>query len=143
VTATYAAQAGYHSQNYTDTGGVTEHVFGLCHALGFRFAPRIRDLADRKLYVPDGRTDYGVLKPLIGNVANFPLIAEGWDEYLHLTASIRAGTVAPSVLLRRLAAYPRQNSQAKVLREIGCIERTVFTLDWILDPAFGDARTPD
>ena len=25
-------------------------------------------------------------------------------------------------------------SQAKVLREIGCIERTVFTLDWITDP---------
>jgi TnpA family transposase len=119
-------------EHYTDTGGVTE--LGLCHALGFRFAPRIRDLADRKLYVPDGGADYGVLKPMIGSVANFPVIAEGWDEYLHLTASIRAGTVAPSVLLRRLAAYPRQNSQAKVLREIGCIERTVFTLDWITDP---------
>jgi TnpA family transposase len=25
-------------------------VFGLCHLLGFRFAPRIKDLKDRKLY---------------------------------------------------------------------------------------------
>ena len=26
-------------EHYTDTGGATEHVFGLCHLLGFRFAP--------------------------------------------------------------------------------------------------------
>jgi TnpA family transposase len=122
-------------EHYTDTGGATEHVFGLCHALGFRFAPRIRDLVDRRLYAADARADYGVLKPMIGGVANFALIEENWDEYLRLTASIRTGTVAPSALLRRLAAYPRQNAQAKTLREIGCIERTVFTLDWIVDPA--------
>ena len=41
-------------EHYTDTGGATEHVFGLCHLLGFRFAPRLRDLADRRLYVADG-----------------------------------------------------------------------------------------
>lgn len=32
--------------------GFTDHVFALCHLLGFRFAPRIRDLADKRLYVP-------------------------------------------------------------------------------------------
>jgi hypothetical protein len=26
---------------YTDTVGATDHVFGLCHLLGYRFAPRI------------------------------------------------------------------------------------------------------
>ena len=56
-------------------------------------------------------------------------------EVLRLAASTRAGTVAPSALMRRLAAYPRQNALAKALREIGCIERTLFTLDWITDPA--------
>jgi TnpA family transposase len=40
-------------EHYTDTAGFTDHVFALCHLLGFRFAPRIRDLADRRLYVPD------------------------------------------------------------------------------------------
>jgi hypothetical protein len=29
-------------EHYTDTGGATDHVFGLCHLFGFRFAPRIR-----------------------------------------------------------------------------------------------------
>jgi TnpA family transposase len=35
------------------TLGFTYHVFFLCHGLGFRFAPHIRDLADRRLYVPE------------------------------------------------------------------------------------------
>ena len=37
--------------------------------------------------------------------------------------------------MRRLAAYPQQNALAKTLREIGRLERSLFTLDWISDPA--------
>lgn len=29
------------AEHYTDTAGFTDHVFALCHLLGFRFAPRI------------------------------------------------------------------------------------------------------
>ena len=42
-------------EHYTDTAGAIDHVFGLCHLLGFRFAPRIRDLADRRLYIVGAR----------------------------------------------------------------------------------------
>jgi TnpA family transposase len=35
---------------------------------------------------------------------------------------------------KRLGAYPRQNGQALALGEIGRIERTLFTLDWLLKP---------
>ena len=122
-------------EHYTDTGGATEHVFGLCHLLGFRFAPRLRDLSERRLYVVDRRANHGVLDCLIGGAINLRRIEENWDETLRMTASIRAGTVAPSVLMRRLAAYPRQNALARALREIGCLERTLFILDWISDPA--------
>jgi Tn3 transposase DDE domain len=37
-------------EHYTDTAGFTDQVFGTCHMLGFRFAPRIRDLGDHKIY---------------------------------------------------------------------------------------------
>ena len=37
-----------------------DRVFGLCSLLGFRFAPRIRDLADRRLYVLDARAEYKI-----------------------------------------------------------------------------------
>jgi hypothetical protein len=33
------------------------------------------------------------------------------------------------------SCYPRQNALARALREIGCLERTLFILDWISDPA--------
>jgi TnpA family transposase len=29
-------------EHYTDTAGATNHVFGLCHLLAYRFAPWIR-----------------------------------------------------------------------------------------------------
>ena len=38
------------------------------------------------------------------------------------------------MILKKLSAYPRQNGLAKALREIGRIERTLFTLDWIKNP---------
>ena len=40
-----------------------------------------------------------------------------------------------SLILRKLAAYPRQNSLATGLREYGRLERTLFTLKWLRDPA--------
>ncbi|WP_430625903.1 Tn3 family transposase, partial [Vibrio cholerae] len=48
-------------EHYTDTAGFTDHVFALMHLLGFRFAPRIRDLGETKLYVPNSVQDYPTL----------------------------------------------------------------------------------
>ncbi len=48
--------ARYPEEHYTDTAGFTDHVFSaLMHLLGFRFAPRIRDLGDTKLFISEGR----------------------------------------------------------------------------------------
>ena len=40
----------------------------------------------------------------------------------------------PSQLLRKLAAYPRQNELAAALREVGRIERSLFMIEWTTDP---------
>ena len=45
-----------------------------------------------------------------------------------------AGTIAPSQWLRKFASYPRQHDLAVALREIGRVERTLFIIDWVLDP---------
>jgi hypothetical protein len=60
-----------------------------------------------------------------------------WDEALRLAVSVGSGHVAASDVLRRLAAYPWQNGLAVALREIGRLERTLFTLDWL---SSGDLR---
>ena len=119
----------------SDTHGFTDHVFALCHALGFRFAPRIRDLHDKRLYVPDHPRSYPALTSVIGGRINTRLILAQWPEIQRLVASIAQGTVTASLILRKLASYPRQNSLALALRELGRIERTLFTLDWLRDPA--------
>lgn len=123
-------------EHYTDTAGYTDHVFGLCHLLGFRFAPRIRDLADKRLYTIDNPSTYRALSPLIGGKINLKQVERNWDAILRLASSIRAGTVTASLMLRKLAAYPRQNSLAYALREIGRIEKTLFTLEYISQPRF-------
>ncbi len=118
-------------EHYTDTAGFTDHVFALMHLLGFRFAPRIRDLGDTKLYIPKGDAAYEALKPMIGGTLNIKHVRAHWDEILRLATSIKQGTVTASLMLRKLGSYPRQNGLAVALRELGRIERTLFILDWL------------
>jgi TnpA family transposase len=92
------------AEHYTDTAGATDHVFGLCHLLGYRFAPRIKDLKDRKLYTIDKPSAYPLLEPLIGDTVETAAIANQWGDLLRLKASIEVGAVVPSVILRKLAA---------------------------------------
>jgi Tn3 transposase DDE domain len=99
-------------EHYTDTAGFTDHVFALCHLLGFRFAPRIRDLADKRLYVSSRSNLYPALSGLIGGTINLKQIFAQWQEALRLTSSIRQGTVTASLTLRKLGSYPRQNGLA-------------------------------
>lgn len=118
-------------EHYTDTAGFTDHVFALMHLLGFRFAPRVRDLADKRLYIHGDIRMYPTLAGLIGGNVNVQHIRTHWDEILRLAASIRQGTVTASLMLRKLGSYPRQNGLAVALRELGRIERTLFALDWM------------
>jgi TnpA family transposase len=120
-------------EHYTDTAGFTDHVFALCHLLGYRFAPRIRDLADKRLTTIDKPTRYPDLECLIGTALNTKRITAHWDEILRLATSIQQGTVTASLMLRKLGAYPRQNGLALALRELGRLERSFFTLEYLKD----------
>ena len=121
-------------RHHTDGGGDSEHVFALCSLLGFQFAPRIPDLKHRRLYSFGKLTDHPTLAPLIGGPINVALIRAYWADILRIVASLCAGTVTASVIIRQLASHPRQNGIAAALRELGRMERTLFTLDWIEDP---------
>jgi TnpA family transposase len=114
----------------TDTAGFTDHVFALMHLLGFRFAPRLRDLADKRLYIHGDTKRYPTLAALIGGSIHVKHLRAQWDDILRLAASIRQGTVTASLMLRKLGSDPRQNGLAVARRERGRIERTLFTRDW-------------
>jgi TnpA family transposase len=118
-------------EHYPDTAGFTDHVFALMHLLGFRFAPRIRDLADKRLFVPGRPSDHPALAALIGGTINAKVIRAHWEDIVRLATAIHQGTVTASLMLRKLGSYPRQNGLAVALREVGRIERSLFTLDWL------------
>lgn len=123
------------TEHYTDTAGFTEHVFALMHLLGFAFAPRIRDLHDKRLFIHGKAERYPGLQSVISTTSlNLKDIETYWGEVLRLAASIKQGTVTASLMMKKLASYPKQNGLAKALREIGRIERTLFMLDWFRAP---------
>ena len=129
--------------HHTDGGGVSDHVFALCHLLGFRFAPRIPNLDDRRLHTFGPVATWPTLEPFIAGRIDEALIKTYWDDLLRLATSVRLGTTPASLMLRRLGSYPRQNGLALALREVGRIERTLFTLDWLDDPALRRQATAE
>lgn len=129
--------------HHTDGGGVSDHVFALAHVLGFRFAPRIPNLTERRLYAFGPAGTWPALAPFIAGRVDEKLIAAHWDELLRLATSVRTGTASASLLLKRLGAYPRQNGLALALREVGRVERTLFMLDWLEMPALRRQATAE
>jgi TnpA family transposase len=129
-------------RHHTDGGGDSEHVFALLALLGFQFAPRIPDLKHRRLYSFTKPSAYPTLEPLIAGRINVALIRAHRPEILRVPASIRTGTVTASLIMRQLAAYPRQNGVAAALRELGRLERTLFTLDCVEDPGAASRHRP-
>ena len=122
-------------EHYTDTAGYTDQVFGLTHLLGFRFAPRLRDLSDSKIYTIGKSSDFPKLEKLLRGQINTKIIQENYDDVLRLAHSIREGTVSASLIMGKLGSYARQNSLATALREMGRIEKTIFILDYLSSEA--------
>ncbi|OUA94523.1 hypothetical protein BK714_24700 [Bacillus thuringiensis serovar oswaldocruzi] len=90
--------------------------------LGFRFAPRIKTFSKNKIYTFEKPVNYPHLEFMIGGTIQTKKIRENWDDLLRLTSSVRNETVTASLILKKLAASPRQNSLSVTLREIGRIE---------------------
>jgi len=99
-------------EHYTDTGGASDHVFALCHLLGFRFVPRLRDFQDYRLGAIDTPAEYKGIESLFGRLIRIDVIRDHWHEIIRLAASVKAGTVAPSVILKKLGAFPRARAVA-------------------------------
>jgi TnpA family transposase len=122
-------------EHAVDTGGASDHVFGLMPFFGYRFAPRLRHLKDRRLHLPPGLSVDPLLASMVdaGGQVDVAHIAQHWDELLRVATSIRSGTVTASAMLKKLSAYPRQNGLAVALREAGRLERSIFMLNWLRD----------
>jgi DNA-binding CsgD family transcriptional regulator len=63
------------------------------------------------------------------------------QDLLRVVLSIKAGKVSSAVLLRKLGNYSRKNRLYQAFRELGCVVRTVFLLQYISDPELREGIT--
>src|SRR3546814_17829769 len=91
------------------------------------------DVCSSDLFEPSKR--YGRLAPLFGHRLNRDLIVSHWPDIERVIGAMSDRTVTPSLILKKLSAYRQQNSLAAAPREVGRIERTLFTLRWFDDTA--------
>ena len=120
----------------TDTAGASEIVFALAWTLGYRYTPRLADLADHRLWRIDATRNYGPLQGLARNRINTSLITSQWDQICRLTASLEARTVTPSAILRSLQRGPNPSSLGRALAELGRVIKTLHVLNYCHDPIY-------
>src|SRR6266568_1193587 len=112
----------------------TDLIFGLFTLLGFRFAPRLRDLSDQTLYRARKGVDYGVITPTLKKDIKVHLIIEHWDDLNRIAASLKDGLIRPSLLISKLQAMQRQNPLQQALQELGRVAKTLHILEYVDDP---------
>ncbi len=98
------------------------------------FSPRIRDLAEQRLYPLERGHAYGELDELFrGPPINRDLIRRCWDDMHRVAASLKDGTVTATLLVGKLHALQRKNSVHRAIQELGRLHKTLFILRFISD----------
>ena len=117
----------------TDTGAYSDVVFGLFRLLGCRFCPRLADIGGSRFWRIDADADYGDLNALARQRVNLDRITPHWDGVLRLVGSLKLGLVPAMGVMRTLQVDDRPTPLAQAIAEIGRIDKTIHTLNFIDD----------
>ena len=123
-------QSAIHS---TDTHGFSEVIYASTYLLGYRFAPRIKNLKKQKLYSfssPKSHEKDGHLI-LPKELLKSDLIEEYWDQILRFIVTIKLKKANASDLFRRLNSYSDHSPFYKALKEFGRIIKSLGILDYL------------
>jgi len=93
--------------------------------------PRLRDLADQRLYKVDRTPPLDTLQLLVHSGVDLDLIPEQWDQLVRVAASLRNRVVPAHVVLQRLSGASPLDRVAKALTTLGRIVKTIFILRYI------------
>ena len=86
---------------HADTQSQSAPVFGLSRLLGIQLMPRIRGLGDAVFHRPDRAARYHHIDPLFSAEVDWALIATHWRDMLQVVLSTQAGSVIPSMWLKK------------------------------------------
>lgn len=108
----------------------------VAHLLGFDLCPRLRNLSERKLYLPRAMTASEGLDKVIAREISLKAIRDGWDELLRLVVSIRSGRVSAIVALQRLGSAAQGDRLYRAADQLGKLLRTLFLCDYFSNAEF-------
>ena len=114
-----------------DTHGTTSVAMAVAKLLGFDLCPRLRNLRERKLFMPRGWPVPDELDAVTVRGVSLGAIARGWDPLLRLVASIRAGTVSAALAIQRLGSAAAGEPLHRAADHLGRLLRTLFLCDYL------------
>lgn len=119
-----------------DTHGVTNVAMAVAKLLGFDLCPRLRDLRERKLFVPRGWPVPESLEGVTVRRVSVKAIERGWDDLVRLAASIRAGKVSAAHAIHRLGSAAVGDPLHRAAEHLGRLLRTLFLCDYLAIPDY-------
>jgi TnpA family transposase len=109
-----------------DTHGYTDFAMAIAKLLGFDLCPRLKNLRERRLYVPSGMSVPSVLEPVVDRDVSMRSIRTGWDELVRVAASIEDGTISAVLALERFGSAAQGDRAHSAGKSLGRLIRTII-----------------
>lgn len=119
-----------------DTHGYTNPGMAIAKLLGFDLCPRLRDLSERKLYLPRSLEVPQELDLIVVREVSLKAIRTEYDELLRLVASIKSGRVSANVALQRFGSAAQGDPVHRAADQLGRLLRTLFLCDYFTNAEF-------
>jgi TnpA family transposase len=113
-----------------DTHGYTHLGMAVSKLVGFDLCPRLKNLRERRLYVPREMTVPDELLPIVERSLSLETVEAGWDQFVRLVASIEGGWTSAALVLGRLGSAARGDPLHKTGEALGKLLRSLFLCDY-------------
>lgn len=119
-----------------DTHGYTDFGMGTAKGLGFDLCPRLKNLRERRLYVPAGIKVPDILEPVVDRDVSLRAIDSGWDGFVRVLASIEDGSTSAVLAMERYGSAAKGDTTYNAGTNLGRLLRTVYLCDYFSNPVF-------
>src|SRR5690606_34998199 len=106
-----------------------------CNLLGFQLMPRVKNLHEQKLSVPDkvmaDKLDH--LKWVLQGAIDWDLIEREYDEMVKYATALRLETAQTEAILQRFTRNNHQHPTYNAFSELGRVIKTIFLCNYLMN----------